>query len=85
MNYTVKTKNIKIRRNRSFDLSLDNVPPPISMTPPSYSNSFFRKFMGLVSTKMINEKTFNNYKITNSPKSQNLKLESDDLVFDMAL
>ena len=85
MNYTVKTKNIKIRRNRSFDLSLDNVPPPISMTPPSYSNSFFRKFMGLVSTKMINEKTFNNYKLINSPKSQNLKLESDDLVFDMAL
>ena len=83
MNYNkTKTKNITIKRNRSFDLSLDNIPPPIQKTPPKYSNSFVRKIMCLVSTNMINEKIFDNYVIKVDKDENPQSLNEDDLIFN---
>ena len=86
MNYNkTKTKNIKIKRNRSFDLSLDNIPPPIQRTPPKYNNSFVRKIMSLVSTNMINEKIFDNFEIKIDTDEKPQSLNEDDLIFDLNL
>lgn len=85
MNYIkTKTKNITIKRNRSFDLSLDSIPPPFQRTPPKYNNSFVRKIMSLVSTNMINEKIFNNFDITIEENTSPM-LKDDDLIFDISL
>ena len=84
MNYKINSKNITIKRNRSFDLSLDNIPPPIQRTPPKYNNSFVRKIMSLVSTNMINEKIFDNFDITIKDKNSS-KINEDDLIFDISL
>ena len=83
MDYRVKTKKITIKRNRSFDLSLDNIPPPIQKTPPKYSNSFVRKIMSLVSNNMINEKIFDNFEI--NTENNNPQLNEDELLFDLSL
>ena len=84
MNYNkTKTKNITIKKNRSFDLSLDNIPPPIQKTPPTYSNSFVRKIMSLVSNNMINEKIFDNFEI--NTENDNPQLNEDELLFDLSL
>lgn len=84
MNYNkTKTKNITIKRNRSFDLSLDNIPPPIQKTPPKYSNSFVRKIMSLVSNNIINEKIFDNFEI--NTENNNPQLNEDELLFDLSL
>ena len=85
MDYRVKTKKITIKRNRSFDLSLDNIPPPIERTPPKYNNSFVRKIMSLVSTNMINEKIFDNYVIKVDKDEKPQPLNEDDLIFDLNL
>ena len=85
MNYKIKSKNIKIKRNRSFDLSLDNIPPPIERTPPKYNNSFVHKIMSLVSTNMINEKVFNNFEIEVDNDVKTQSLNKDDLIFDLTL
>ena len=85
MDYRVKTKKITIKRNRSFDLSLDNIPPPIQRTPPKYNNSFVRKIMSLVSTNMINEKIFDNYDIVVDKDKKPQSLNGDDLIFDLTL
>ena len=85
MDYRVKTKKITIKRNRSFDLSLDNIPPPIQRTPPKYNNSFVRKIMSLVSTNMINEKIFDNYDIVVDKDKKPQSLNEDDLIFDLKL
>ena len=86
MNYNkTKTKNITIKRNRSFDLSLDNIPPPIQKTPPKFSNSFVRKIMSLVSNNMINEKIFDNFEIKLDKEDKTQSLNEDDLIFDLNL
>ena len=85
MNYRVKTEKITIKRNRSFDLSLDNIPPPIQRTPPKYNNSFVRKIMSLVSTNMINEKIFDNFQIKVEKEEKTQSLNEDDLIFDLNL
>ena len=85
MDYRVKTEKITIKRNRSFDLSLDNIPPPIQRTPPKYNNSFVRKIMSLVSTNMINEKIFDNFEIKLDKEDKTQSLNEDDLIFDITL